>query len=148
MKRARRTIGTTAAAGLASSVLLGALAVTPAAAQSEGQEHDAYDNSGYTYCDATLLAANWHVSVWQAKSAIGLKLLNHWSASEIDEEIAPGRRMRRCSFDEEGYSYEDAQALGRLWGMDPLDSKAKIERMLTAGKRYDVTQALNQARRR
>jgi hypothetical protein len=148
MKRARRTLGSTAVAGLATSVILGALGVTPASAQSDAQEHNAYDDSGYTYCDATLLAAAWHVSVWDAKAAIGGKLLNHWTASEIDQEIAPGRHLRQCSFDDEGYSYEDAQALGRLWGMDPLDSKIKIGRMLTAGRRYDVTRVLAQARQR
>jgi hypothetical protein len=148
MKRSRRrTIGSMASAGLATSVTLGALAVTTAAAQAQSRGYMAYHDAGYTYCDATLLAAAWGTSVDKAKIAIGGKVLNHWSAAEIDQAIAPGRRGHRCSFVDEGYTFQDAQALGRYWGISPSAAKTKIERMLTAGKRVQVPEIVEQARR-
>lgn len=146
MKRLRRGLGPTSAAGLATSVLLGTVAASPAAGQSNDQMRDAYDRSGYTYCDATLLAAAWRISPWDAKAAIGGKILARWSPAEIDDALAPGRRKRQCSFNEEGYSYDDARALGRFWGIDPFEAKTKVERMLTAGRRRDVSQIIAEVR--
>lgn len=147
MRRSRRTIGSMVSIGLATPVALGALTVTTAVAQAQSRELAAYHNAGYTYCDATLLAAAWGRSVEEAKVAIGGKVLNHWSPAEIDQAIAPGRRGHRCSFVDEGYTFADAQALGRYWGISPGEAKTKIERMLTAGERVQVPQAVERARR-
>jgi hypothetical protein len=72
---------------------------------------------------------------------------HHWTPAQIEQEIAPGRRLMHCRFSDEGYTYQDALALARLWGVGAPEAKAKIEGMLTAGQRRQVAQAFAQARR-
>jgi hypothetical protein len=147
MKKPRRKVGSVARAGIVASLALGALAATSTTAQAyDQQDYDTYIHSGYTYCDATLLAFAWNTSVEEAKAGIGGKVRNHWSGKDIDEAIAPGRRGHQCSFEDEGYTYEDAVALGRYWHIAPVAAKAKVDRLLTAGHRVMVPQLINTVR--
>jgi hypothetical protein len=51
-----------------------------------------------------------------------------------------------CSWEDTGYSYEDAEKLAQLWATDtPYDAKLKVARYMTNGQRYIVERALRAA---
>jgi hypothetical protein len=147
MKKTRRKAGSVARASIAASLALGAVAATGTTARAyDQQDYDAYFQSGYSYCDATLLAFAWHTSVEEAKAGIGGKVRNHWSGNDIDAAIAPGRAGHQCSFEDEGYTYEDAVALASYWHITPVAAKARVDQLLTAGHRVMVPQLIERLR--
>jgi hypothetical protein len=126
---------------LSSSLTLVAMA-EPAVARGGGAMAT-YASSGYQYCDAKLIADLWGISVEQAKVQIGLKIQNG-----IGRNIPSVLRLSRqqgntCEWEDTGYSYEDAQQLADLWGLDePYNAKLKVARYVTNGQRYIVDRAL------
>jgi hypothetical protein len=127
---------------LSSSLTLVSLA-EPAQAESY---RDTYARSGYVYCDAKLIADLWGISVDAAKIQIGQKIRNG-----IGGNIPGVLRLSRqdgneCSWEDTGYSYEDAEKLAQLWATDtPYDAKLKVAQYMTNGQRNVVERALRAA---
>jgi hypothetical protein len=113
-------------------------------------------NSRYGYCDAKMISLVWGSSVQDAKVTLGLKVLSNLE-NLADADIASGRerslaafetnRELRCSYEEAGYSYEDAVLLGQVWGIDSWEAKMRIERQVLLGDLSVVRQALSSVKR-
>ncbi|MDM8562084.1 hypothetical protein QUF54_01900 [Candidatus Marithioploca araucensis] len=112
---------------------------------------DAFWEGQYTYCDAKLLAAYWKQSIYEAKARAGEKLLRG-SRSVVGNYLSSARRYAQehnatCSFDEDGYTYDDAALLAKHWGKaTPWDAKLKMNRLLMDGKNADIQKALQSAK--
>lgn len=109
------------------------------------EELAAFANSKYDYCDAKLLGAYWGQSIDEAKARIGRKIGWH------DEDILNGmlkdaltraqtNNSPKCEYYEAGYTYDDAEALSRLWGVDVAEAKARMQRKMMWGNE-DVLKA-------
>lgn len=129
-----------AAVLMLSSAMTVVALVEPAQA---GGAYDAYVSSGYQYCDAKLIAGLWGISVEQAKVQIGQKIQNGIGGN-IPGVLRLARRAgNTCDWDDTGYTYEDAQQLAELWGLDePYDAKLKVATYVTRGQRNIVERAL------
>ena len=127
-------------------------------AQGGSGEHadpfEAYVQSRYEYCDAVVMGGLWGVDPWDAKSKIGYLLRE---GSDVDTllreaQLAAANNLDnhrlRCDYDTIGYSYDDAEALGALWGIDTWDAKVRIEeKYLRDGhNKTHIDDALRQAR--
>jgi hypothetical protein len=114
-------------------------------AQAESYR-DTYASSGYTYCDAKLIGDLWGISVDAAKVQIGQKIRNGIGGN-IPSVLRLSRQAgNECSWEDTGYSYEDAEALAQLWATDtPYDAKLKVARYMTNGQRAIVERALRAA---
>ncbi len=95
-------------------------------------------NSGYGYCDAKILGALWGTDTYEAKKTVGRKL--GWgNADVVKSELQRARKnaMRNpaaaCSYHEAGFNYADAEALGRMWRVEPAQAKKMIERKVLHG---------------
>jgi hypothetical protein len=112
---------------------------------------DAFWDGKYTYCDAKLLAAYWGQSIYEAKARAGEKLLRG-ERSVVGDFLSSARSRApengtTCTFDEEGYSYDDAALLAKYWGKPtPWDAKLKINRLLMSGNNAAVQKALQSAK--
>jgi hypothetical protein len=113
---------------IVAAAALAAFGAVPASAQSAAD--DAYDRSGYGYCDAKKVAKVWHESVGDAKTTIGNKVLSHLE-NLLDQDIASTSRSVPCDWDDIGLRFPDAQKLGKIWGLSPRDAKTKAERLAT-----------------
>jgi hypothetical protein len=123
---------------------------------TEQQEWDAYASSGYSYWDAKILANFWGQNVGDAKSRIGRKML--WGAESkvyLEQQMVDARVKALGSveqlelFGESGFSYDDAEALAKLWGdPSPWESKLRIETNLIMGNEDVVRNALSLAKPR
>jgi hypothetical protein len=130
------------------SLTIVSLAV-PLPAQADQAEDDAryFFERGYTYCDAKLIAAYWGMSdVYDAKSGGGAKLRLDGGEEGLIGALQEGRRMSSCTFDDTGWSYDDAEALGKFWGVEVGDTKDKIASYYTTGQSKEVLKALEDAR--
>ena len=121
---------TTSAAGL--------IAYQPVVAQSESDYVRAFGNSAYTYCDAKLVGAVWGMDPYEGKIQIGMKILGGYA-----ENLGPLLQTSRnrgfaCEWADTGLSYNDAEQLGELWGVEPWDAKARAARMFTMGNSGEV----------
>ena len=120
------------------------------------QQLAAYASSRYGYCDAKMIALVWGSSVQEAKVTLGSKVLSNLE-NLADADIASGRqqslaafetnRELRCSYEEAGYSYGDADMLGQLWGVSSWEAKMRIERKVLLGDLSFVRQALSSVKR-
>lgn len=129
-----------AAALLVSTALT--MAQTAVAKPVSTDPFEVFAQSGYTYCDATLVAALWQIDVTQAKSEIGQKIINGLAAN-IPLVLAEARRVAACSWADTPHSYEDAERLAAYWRMpDPYDAKTKVAQLYTAGRSDVVLAAL------
>jgi hypothetical protein len=119
-------------------------ASSPALAQySEDQAINSYSQSQYHFCDAKLVADFWNVEIWQGKVGIGEKIL--WGlGNNIPDLLAMSRNEgNRCSWEDSGYSYDDAARISDLWNLGDVGrAKSKIANMVTDGERYQIIQAL------
>jgi hypothetical protein len=124
---------------LSSSLTLVALS-TPAEARSD---MDRFAASGYTYCDAKLIGDLWGIGVDQAKAQIGMKIRTGIGGN-IPSVLQLSRQAgHACTWDDTGYTYEDAQQLAELWGTsDPYHAKLKVARYYTNGQSHIVERAL------
>lgn len=111
---------------------------------------------GYTYCDAKVLAAFWGESTpYAAKVRLGDKMLR-WGAAEAHAHVPAARAQALqqpesqlpCSFEDGGYTYDDAVLLAAYWGKnEPWDAKVKMAHMLIDGKDRGIRAALKRAKR-
>jgi hypothetical protein len=107
-------------------------APTATAEPTEEQAYSAFFNSAYSYCDAKTLAAHWGTNLGDGKMAIGRKILTG-RAEVADESIQAAFQAISattnpvCTFDESGFSYQDAEKLAAFWNMDVSKAKAEVE---------------------
>lgn len=94
-----------------------------------------YRAGEWTYCDVRIYAAGAGTTPEAARAKI-VELLDAGKGKEVADRIN-GHRSKitpdgwsTCPYWEAGYSYEDAEALARLWSVDVQEAKARIERKL------------------
>ena len=107
-------------------------------------------NSGYGYCDAKILGALWGTDTYEAKKTVGRKL--GWgNAGYVQTELQRARKaaQRRpgvaCTYHEAGFSFADAEALGRMWRVEPGQAKTMIERKVLHGGEPQLRKMLARA---
>ncbi len=112
----------------------------------------AFWNGKYTYCDAKTLAAYWDQPIFEAKSRAGEKLLNGENGI-LEGYLARARTRAQdigqptCTYNDEGYSYEDAAILAEYWGKStPWDAKLKMNRLLAQGSNAAIQKDLQQVK--
>lgn len=111
---------------------------------------DAFVASKYTYCDAKILSALWKESIEEAKASIGDKLAAGQAAA-VESELGEAREAalkdasRRCSFDETGFTFEDAEKLAKLWNLSIEESKTMVEEKVLAGAEDVIRETLGEA---
>ena len=122
------------------TVVLALFAFAAARPAAAGQQEDlnAFFNSGYSYCDAKVLAAYWKVDITAAKARIG-GAESHGSPARLAKQLKAARKATKggkrhaCEFYETSYTYEDASALAGAWGVDIEQAKTRIARQTTLG---------------
>lgn len=98
----------------------------------------------YEFRDAEILADFWGISVWDAKIALGRKLLSGPEGKDrLDRTLAVARTETvRSTTDEEAlqiffasteYGFRDAQALANFWSIPIADAKVAIGNKLVLG---------------
>lgn len=125
----------------------------PAFAQSDADYAavDAFFSWGYTYCDAEHVASAWQKGqAWDAKITLG-RLVQKNKAKKLDKAMLAGRtwadqNQSTCEF-YSSYAYEDAEAIGQLWGMDTWDAKVRMSSMLRSGDWAGVDAAMYESGR-
>ena len=121
---------------------------------SIGAEIEAIDRfwaSGFTYCDARLIAAYWYEDIYEAKQTVGDKIQTG-SAGWVDREFSEARaavgsgnlQNFSCNYADEGYTYADMEALAGLWQMGVGDAKVYVEHKLLIGSGDVVKDAMAQ----
>lgn len=120
---------------------------------TDNQAYDKYFNNGYNYIDAMVLASYWGESTGQAKLTLGYKMLNfgpqdgRYHVSQARSRATQGDFWDwPVSYDDGGYSYNDAEILGNYWGGGPSNAKMKLARNLINGNDSWNRSALNAAR--
>lgn len=94
-----------------------------------------YRVGDYTYCDVHVLARTWGIDEAAASERISTKVVAG-NAAAVKATLESGRGAitfdgwSTCPYHEAGYSYDDAEALGRAWGVDTQEAKARIERKI------------------
>lgn len=124
------------------AALLQGVCAPPALADDDW---DRYADSGYQYCDAVMLGAQWGQSVDEAKATIGRKL--GWGNASIVESDLDSARQRniRCQFEDTGFGYEDAEALAQMWEVAVDDAKAALAEKVSMGMRDLANEVVAQA---
>lgn len=101
--------------------------------------------SKYNYCDAKILAGHWKVSEHEAKVRGGAKLGAN-AAPVVEDALTAGRNAgKRCDFPDTGFTFEDAEALSKLWNISIQDAKATLADKLTGGYRDLAKQVVAEA---
>ena len=123
---------------------------------SEQAAAEKFFGLGYTYCDAKVLAAFWgEATPYAAKVRLGDKMLR-WGAAEAHAYVPAARAQALqqpeaqlpCSFEDGGYTYDDAVLLAAYWGKsEPWGAKVKMAHMLIDGKDRGIKVALKRAKR-
>ncbi len=126
-----------------SASVLNALADNPAAVapQVDDAALDAFYASAYTYCDAKLIGALWHIDMTQAKAEIGQKILNGYG-DNLPQILSAARLEAQCDFSDTGLSYSDAEKLASVWGVPVVQAKDKAAHHYTQGNSAAVQAAL------
>jgi hypothetical protein len=133
-----------AALMLSTSLTVAAFALAPSAQAAEGG-FAGFSNSGLTYCDAKLYAAQWKVDIDKAKAQIGDKIADGMRDA-VDAHIALGRALTSCDWADVPHSYEDAETIAKAWGIATVgEAKDKIAYLYTQGRSADVLAALGGA---
>lgn len=104
-------------------------------------------------CHARMLAQAWGSSLQQAKVILGHKLLNGHEellqgALGDAREHARQNVEARCTWADVRYTWDDAQALARLWNTSVEDAKARVVNMYLDGDEANLPGILLRARRR
>ncbi|MDG1482575.1 MAG: hypothetical protein P8R54_23490 [Myxococcota bacterium] len=115
-----------------------------------------YAESRYDYCDATVLAGMWgDTPIDQAKKGIGNFLISGdgellesklgWARQHALDNFSD--RSLRCHYDQIGFTFEDAIALGNLWGIDSWEAKMRLEEKYLRDGHQDtfIREALREA---
>jgi hypothetical protein len=130
-----------------SAIVKEALASATAArpAPEAADTYAAYDGSGYNYCDAKLVGALFKRDADFGKLTIGQKVTSG-NAAVIPDLLTQARQSHRCAFEDTPYSYDDAAALAKLWGLkDPAAAKLKVADAYTSGDSATIAEALASA---
>jgi hypothetical protein len=97
---------------------------------------DAFDEFS-NYCEAKMLGHLFGSSVWDAKLLIGAKHLTGHGELVAEQmyrayqsDGAPG-----CDWSDVHYSYEDAEAMAKYWGMSVTDTKSTMVSKVRVGNR-------------
>lgn len=113
---------------------------------------NAFWNKKYTYCDAKVLAAYWEQSIFEAKARAGEKLLNGENGI-LEGYLAKARTRAQdidqptCTYNDEGYTYNDAESLAEYWGKTtPWDAKLKMNRLIMQGSNAAIQKDLQQSK--
>jgi hypothetical protein len=118
------------------------LTAVGAAAPAHADAWDVFQSSHYIYCDAVLVSKLWKISVDNAKTQIGQKIING-IGDNVQLLLRESRSAgNRCAWEDTGYSYNDAAQLAQLWGVGVQQAKAKIANYLTQGHSDTVNGAL------
>lgn len=110
-----------------------------------------YADKNYTYCDLKLLAKFWGEDTYKAKITAGT-MMEQGQGQNIPPKLATARTMGgvECTFadaDNPDYTYDDAVALAKYWGMkQPGDAKTKVAEALFNGNNVHVIRSLRAAR--
>lgn len=114
-----------------------------------------YFDMGYDYCDSLVLAAYWEEgSFYDAKLRLGHKMLDFgpeegtfFTREARAEALKQPDDQLPAWYTDDGYSYEDAEALAKYWGTNLTDSKFTLTRLAISGHDLVIEAALNSARR-
>jgi hypothetical protein len=125
---------------------------TPSAALAGDPEIDAsnaFFDAGYSYCDAVHIGEMMGGDAWQAKVRTGGLILKKKGskASQAVQDARSGADAREsiCEYDI-NYTYDDAEALAALWGMDTWQAKVQLSSMVRNQGQASVDEALTKAR--
>lgn len=115
-------------------------------AARDGAARQAFDDSGYTPCDADLLAHAWGMSADEAKGILSTKT-DPTSQKMFTKELRTARKTFAkdedvCPYWTLGYDYEDAEALAGLWGVDTWDAKIRVSEAAKKGKLVKIEKLL------
>jgi len=106
------------------------------------QKQEQFLASGLSFCDAELLAREWGVSAEEARGVIGTKSMTARDPQiRRDLKLARkhhGRDESACAWYDIGYTYEDAEALASLWGVETWEAKARLEAAARKGKESKI----------
>ncbi len=111
---------------------------------------------GCNYCDALVLAAFWNeASPGEAKLRLGHKMLD-FGPEEMDIHLREARaeafkkpvEEMPCWYTDGGYTFDDAELLGKYWGTGIEDSKARMTNLLVGGHDIVIKKALKSAKGR
>ena len=103
----------------------GLIAYQPVVAQSEGDYVRAFGNSAYTYCDAKLVGQLWGMDPYEGKIQIGMKIVGGYVENLVDVLQSSRNRGHGCEWADTGLTYDNAEALARVWGTTPWEAKAR-----------------------
>ncbi|AFY96168.1 RICIN domain-containing protein [Chamaesiphon minutus] len=110
----------------------------PASAQSQTQQIvNAFFNSGYSYCDAQMLATAWQTNPYGAKIRAGKMILGYAAfPGRVSNKLAAARRTYSgqgvCNYSS-NFSYEDAVALAAYWNIPVETAKSSLTSKLEYG---------------
>jgi hypothetical protein len=111
-------------------------------ARAQDDNWPRFFSAGYQYCDASLLGNYWGVSTDASKSKAGM-MIARGMRDNVEAALADSRRRgNHCNWEDLGYTYDDAVALGRVGGLSPDQAKAKVAALATGGGSRYIDQAL------
>jgi hypothetical protein len=110
-----------------------------AQAETRDQAFNAFAASGYSYCDAVVLASRWNQQPLDVKVTIGRKI-DSGGAAVVKSELAAARAAamkdpsKGCRFWDAGFQYSDAEKLAKIWKTSVDSAKTMVEqKLLTDG---------------
>ena len=103
-----------------------------------------------SYCDAKMLSAFWRINTDRAK-AKAVRIMERGRPGTLERMLTNAQNSSEgqqviCNFTEEGYSFEDAEALANFWNVRIGDAKTRVEQKLRTGNYEAVKTALELAR--
>jgi hypothetical protein len=111
-----------------------------------------FNKSGYTYCDAAVIADLWGMTPVRAKLKMG-RLLRQGEDADLKNTMTVARRQAEpqaddlCSYSMGGYSYSDLTAIAKAWRVDEFEAKHRISLKLVRGEQEYIDRTLKAARR-
>ncbi len=133
---------------LAAGMIVALAATTPVHA---GPNEDAFNNAGYTMCDAALLGAIYEDQlIKRVISGAGEKILNG-DQDIIETDLASARDQFAYSYElcpaDDFYTPADIELFARYWDMDSRsEAREKISELLIAGAKTDIDEAIEMAK--
>ena len=109
-------------------------------ALAEGEAVSLFFDTGYTYCDARLLAQEWGLPMpYGAKVRTGRFLdlprgRNRVSRFASDVRTEAAARGETCDFTEIGLDFSDIMLLSEVWGMETWDVKTRVTQEFMANR--------------
>jgi hypothetical protein len=103
------------------------------------QAVDVFFMEGYSYCDASVIAATWgNDDTWAAKVGLGTRLMEG-DRKGVDKELKKARKVQakngfECDYAQIGISWEMVEALASAWGTDTSEAKSIIGTRMARGQ--------------